>query len=158
MYNLILLLLSIVPLNNDITIDVDRIECNHMFDVRGRHVLDQLIFWKVHHKDDKIVFHVDGWLYMKNSRKVNEEQKRAHEAVESIKPEYLQIPYVPEFVGNTNMPQYKNDFYVSRVGNILIRSKSFINTITTYDPELYDREFLPKEKRNPLLNNFYNNP
>ena len=118
---------------------VDLIEINHFYDENGRLVFDQVIFldWKDN---------VDVWI------KVNEDdlestrftiskyQVRAWRLVKNPN----QIP-----TKNWELNVYET-FWQDGEQTRFVKSKSIRETWTQYDPELVEREFLPKEKRKEL--------
>lgn len=100
---------------------VDLVEVNHFFDDQGRHVFDQMIFY--------------DW-----SQDVGRYQVRAWRLVKSP----------------TQFPQrdWEQGNYLSiwQDGEVLrkIRAASARESWTQYDPELVEREYLPKELRRDL--------
>ena len=100
---------------------VDLIEVNHFYDDQGRHVFDQVIFYDW---DDNHSRHmVRAWRLVKNP---------------------------------SQLPQrnWKDDTYSALwFDNDVLRrvqAKSMRESWTQYDPELVEREYLPKEKRKDL--------
>ena len=100
---------------------VDLIEVNHFYDERGRLVFDQVIFYDWSSRESR--HQVRAWRLLK-------------------KP--AQIPY---------RDWLKRDFVsVWHDGEILreVHGDAFRESWTQYDPELLEREFLPKERRREL--------
>lgn len=100
---------------------VDLIEVNHFYDEHGKHVFDQIIFYDWCSKDCR--HHVRAWRLLK-------------------KP--AQLPF-----RNWSQGDY---VAVWHEGDVLrrVRAASIRESWTQYDPELVEREFLPKEKRRDL--------
>lgn len=118
---IILLLLSIVPHEDVIRDSVDLMELNHFYDEQGRLVFDQIIFYDWDKENER--FQVRAWRMVKSPN---------------------QIP----------QRDWQNDGYkalwLDNEGLRLVISKSIRETWTQYDPELVEREFLPKERRRDL--------
>lgn len=100
---------------------VDLIEVNHFYDDQGRHVFDQVIFYDW--SADHSRHMVRAWRLVKNP---------------------AQLP----------QRNWKDGSYVSlwHDGDVLrkVQAKSMRESWTQYDPELLEREYLPKEKRKEL--------
>ena len=106
----------------DVTSDqVDLIEVNHFYDEHGRLVFDQVIFYDWSTSDGR--YQVCAWRLLKTP---------------------AQIPY----------RNSTRDVFVAtwHDGDVLRRvtGRSFRETWTQFDPELVEREFLPKERRREL--------
>ena len=100
---------------------VDLIEINHFFDEQGRLVFDQIIFYDWVPIENR--YHVRAWRLLKSP---------------------AQIP---------RRDWASGDFLtIWHDGEVLrkVRSKGIHETWTQYDPELLEREYLPKEKRREL--------
>lgn len=122
------LLWASVALNpvDDTTVDeVDLIEVNHFHDEQGRLVFDQIIFYDW--CPDKSRYQVRAWRMLK---------------------EQTQIPRRDVRGGG-----FVAVWHDSQNGDLLrkVRSQSLRETWTQYDPELVEREFLPKERRKELI-------
>ena len=107
---------------DEVTIDrVDLVELNHFFDDHGKLVLDQLIFYDWSPAESR--YQVRAWRLLKNP---------------------AQVPKRDAADGG----------YVARWhdGSVLrkVYARQFRETWTQYDPELVEREFLPKDKRRDL--------
>jgi len=114
--------ISITP-RDDVAEDrVDLIEVNHFYDEHGKHVFDQLIYYDWSATDGR--YQVRAWRLLK---------KKA------------QVP----------SRSWTHGDYVAvwQDGDILrrVRAESMRESWTQYDPELAEREFLPKEKRRDLV-------
>lgn len=100
------------------TENVDLVEVNHFYDDQGRHVFDQMIFY--------------DWSSLRNRYQV-----RAWRLVKSP----TQLPH----------KQWQHDAYVAtwQDGDTFreVHAKSMRESWTQHDPELAEREFLPKELR-----------
>jgi hypothetical protein len=100
---------------------VDLVEVNHFYDDAGRHVFDQVIFYDWSPLDCRHV--VRAWRMVKNS---------------------AQLP----------KRSWADDTYTAtwNDGDTLreVRAESMRESWTQYDPELAERDYLPKEKRREL--------
>ncbi|MBP63638.1 MAG: hypothetical protein CMJ62_19110 [Planctomycetaceae bacterium] len=114
-------MISLHPAQDVAVDEVDLIELNHFYDDRGRLVLDQVIFY-----DWCVVearFQVRDWRLLKSPAQIPRKNWR------------------------------RGDFFtVWHDGDLLreVHAKGIHETWTQYDPELVEREFLPKEKRQKL--------
>ena len=112
---------GINPVANVMSDEVDLIEVNHFYDEHGRLVFDQVIFYDWSTADCR--YQVRAWRLLKSP---------------------AQIPY----------RHWDRDAFVTtwHDGEVLRRvcAKSFRETWTQFDPELVEREFLPKERRREL--------
>jgi hypothetical protein len=120
---LVLLLTSLCHNGTDLVVgdQVDLIEVNHFFDEQGRHIFDQTIFYDWCPVQCR--YNVRAWRLLKHPS---------------------QRPY----------RDWKGGGYIAvwHDGNLLrrVRSPSFRESWTQYDPELVERDFLPKEQRRDL--------
>jgi hypothetical protein len=156
------ILLFCLMLNNPVekVIDhVDYIEINSFYDDNTSWVFDQLIFRRYNtlEKRDDII----AWRLLKNSRKqYSEEEKAALQELyknEILKasnrkewPTDLKVPFVPEWIGIGNDFIVKDQYIEFEDVKDVSRRVYFnfmIHTHTQYDPELLERDILPKEKR-----------
>ena len=100
---------------------VDLIELNHFYDEQGRLVFDQVIFYDWSLEDARYM--VRAWRLVKNP---------------------AQLP----------VRDWKDGGYAAvwQDGELLrhVHSRAFRETWTQYDPELVEREYLPKERRKEL--------
>lgn len=129
MCGLVLLLLSIVPRDDVARESVDLIELNHFYDEHGRLVFDQVIFFDWASSESR--YNVRAWRLVRSPS---------------------QLPH-RDWAGGGYSATWQ-DGEQSRH----IRSKSIRETWTQYDPELVEREFLPKEKRKELRTVRVNRP
>lgn len=107
---------------DEVTVDrVDLVELNHFFDDHGRLVLDQLIYYDWSPAESR--FQVRAWRLLKNPA-----QLPKRDGADG------------EFVARWH------DGQVLRK----VHARQFRETWTQYDPELFEREFLPKDKRRDL--------
>lgn len=115
------ILLAFLPLQDVARETVDLIEVNHYFDEQGRLVFDQAIFWDWSAADARYV--VRAWRLIKNP---------------------AQIPARDWSTGGYSA--------IWQDGEVLrqVRSRSIRESWTQYDPELVEREYLPKERRKEL--------
>ena len=114
--------ISITP-REDVAEDrVDLIEVNHFYDEHGKHVFDQLIYYDWSETDSR--YQVRAWRLLKKK---------------------TQLP----------SRDWTHDDYVAvwQDGDVLrrVRAESVRESWTQYDPELAEREYLPKEKRRDLV-------
>jgi hypothetical protein len=113
--------LGIAPREDVARESVDLIELNHFYDEHGRLVFDQVIFYDWSAAEGR--YHVRAWRLVKNSS---------------------QLPQRDWATGGyTAMWQDGEQLRH-------IQSKSIRETWTQYDPELVEREYLPKERRKEL--------
>lgn len=100
---------------------VDLIEINHFYDEHGKHVFDQVIFYDWSSEESR--YHVRAWRLLKK----------------------------PDQIPSRN---WKHGYFVTvwHDGDLLrrVRAPSMRESWTQYDPELAEREHLPKEKRREL--------
>jgi len=120
----VLTIVAVIGLHSseDVASDqVDLIEVNHFFDEQGRLVFDQVIFYDWSSVDNR--YNVRAWRLLKST---------------------AQIPR-----RNWNQGVF---WAVWHDGEVLrkVRSKGIHETWTQYDPELLEREYLPKENRRDL--------
>lgn len=121
------LCLSVICLNpvEDLPTDrVDLVELNHYYNDKGRHVLDQLIFydWSSHAGR----FQIRDWRMVKRAS---------------------QIPHRDWRLGH-----FVAVWHDPLEGNVLrkMHAMSMRETWTQYDPEIVERSFLKKDKRRKL--------
>ena len=100
---------------------VDLIELNHFYDEHGRLVFDQVIFFDWSASESR--YNVRAWRLVKNP---------------------AQLPQRDWSAGGYSA-MWQDGEQIRH-----IRSKSIRETWTQYDPELVEREHLPKEKRKEL--------
>jgi len=100
---------------------VDLIELNHFYDEHGRLVFDQVIFYDWSLSESR--YNVRAWRLVKNPS---------------------QLPQ-RDWASGGYSAMWQDGEQIRH-----IRSKSIRETWTQYDPELVEREFLPKEKRKEL--------
>lgn len=100
---------------------VDLVEVNHFYDDQGRHVFDQVIFYDW--ADGHGRHMVRAWRLVKNPS---------------------QLPQRNWKDGTYAALWYDNDVLRK------VQAKSMRESWTQYDPELVEREYLPKEKRKDL--------
>ncbi|ADB17785.1 hypothetical protein Psta_3121 [Pirellula staleyi DSM 6068] len=120
-FGVLLLTCGISPQEDVAREVVDLMEVNHFYDEEGRLVFDQVIFYDWSADDSRYM--VRAWRLVKNP---------------------AQLPQKNWQVGG----------YVAvwQDGEILrkVHSQAMRESWTQYDPELVEREFLPKEKRREL--------
>lgn len=119
---LVLLLCSIIPQDFVVRESVDLVETNHFYDEHGRLVFDQVIFYDWSAGDSR--YNVRAWRLVKNP---------------------AQLPQ-RDWKDGGYSAMWQDGEQIRR-----IHSKSIRETWTQYDPELVEREYLPKERRRELL-------
>lgn len=125
---LALLLLAVIPLQEP-AVTVDLAELNHFYDDNGRLVFDQIIFY--------------SWSEVESRMQVREWS-------------LMSTPATATAPSRCSIPEFRHDLkvYVSYFNHpwfFKIYSRDYAETWTQYDPELAEREILPKEKRQPLF-------
>jgi hypothetical protein len=131
-YSFCFILLSIIPRDNVYRESTDLVEINHFYDDHGRLVFDQIIFY-----DWYYTLHVPAYQdRLPSSLSVNRFQVRAWRL---LKVEG-QLPR-EDAEGIYHSVWFDADQFRH------IYSKAFKETWTQYDPELSEREWLPKELR-----------
>lgn len=118
---LLLILAALLPTEDVVRERVDLIETNHFYDDQGRLVFDQLLFYEWSNEDAR--HQLLAWRMVKNSNQI---------------PEYSHGRKVWSAT-------FKDGDVLRRIDAGYTRE-----TITQYDPELSEREHLPKEKRREL--------
>ena len=112
---------AISPREDVATERVDLIEVNHFYDDQGRLVFDQLLFYDWSHDDGR--YQLRAWRMVKNT---------------------AQLP----------QRNWQSGGYAAtwQDGDVLrkISAPTIRESWTQYDPELTEREFLPKERRREL--------
>jgi hypothetical protein len=110
-----------VPQQDTARETVDLIELNHFYDEHGRLVFDQVIFYDWSAGEGR--YNVRAWRLVKNP---------------------AQLPQ-RDWKDGGYSAMWQDGEQIRH-----IRSKSISETWTQYDPELVEREYLPKEKRKEL--------
>lgn len=140
---LLLSLLTILPIDKDHTEYASMAEINSFYDDKGKLVFDQIIFRDQH-------YHVRDWFLLPN-RPVDKtpEQIKEWEGKEGL-------PYIPPYVGWTTLTFRKVDnktliWFTEKGGDTYrVIVETVVRTHSQHDPELLDREFVPKENRSKL--------
>lgn len=138
----------------DLDDHVDSIEYNHFYDQHGRFIFDQLLY-RSKYSGKKELF-IREWRLAKLTT-VNQESREFWEAQTQV-PHHLRKPDL-EFQHKSSLPLKINGIYYSSFpendahGAIYrrITADVYVETHTLYDPELMERDILPKEKRMPLM-------
>jgi hypothetical protein len=115
------LALGIAPKDDVVRESVDLIELNHFYDEHGRLVFDQVIFYDWSAGEAR--YNVRAWRLVKNPAQLPQRDWRLG-GYSAMWQDGEQIRY--------------------------IHSASIRETWTQYDPELVEREYLPKERRKEL--------
>ena len=115
------MILGVSPDAPTVQDQVDLIEVNHYYDSQGRLIFDQVIFYQWSQVDAR--FHVTAWRLLKSS---------------------WQVPRKRWSDGNYTTTWRDGDVVRSVVG------RNMRETWTQYDPELIERDFLPREYRRGL--------
>jgi hypothetical protein len=124
-FYLLILLLGFAPGDPPpiaMTSHVDLIEVNHYFDNDGKPVFNQLIFYNWDESAGR--FNVNAWRLLKNTN---------------------QIP-----IRNAVSGKFSSTWYDGKVLRT-INADDRIETWTQYDPETFERAFLPKSERPDLV-------
>jgi hypothetical protein len=100
---------------------VDVIEINHFYDEHGKLVFDQVLYFDWSPSQSR--YNVRAWRLLKSSAQVPQK-------------DWQRGDYVARFYDGDALRE--------------IRATSVRETWTQYDPELIEREFLPKERRREL--------
>lgn len=116
------LLFAIVPICEPVAERVDLIEVNHFYDENGKANFSQVIFYDWRPSESH--YHVRAWRLVKN---------------DSQRPRM-------DWGGREWVSRWHDGERFREV-----RSSAFRETWTQYDPELFERDILPKEKRIGLL-------
>jgi hypothetical protein len=117
----LLLLFSIVPVELTAREHFDLVELNHFYDENGKLVFDQAIWYRW--CCDMERYQVVAWRLVKND----------------------QPAYARDWEGGGYIATWNDGEVMRRV-----RADSFRESWTQFDPELAEREYLPKEKRPEL--------
>lgn len=115
------MLMGAAPATPVVQDQVDLIEINHFYDSQGRLIFDQVIFYEWSRADAR--FHVTAWRRLKNAWQVP--RKRWSDGV------------------------YTTTWCDGDVVRSVV-SGNMRETWTQYDPELVEREYLPREYRRGL--------
>jgi hypothetical protein len=105
-----------------LTTHVDLVEVNHYFDAEGKPVFNQLIFYDWDEQAGR--FNVVAWRLLKNPR---------------------QVPVSDSVTG-----KYSATWHDGRVLRT-VRAERRVETWTQFDPETFERAFLPKNERPDLV-------
>lgn len=133
---LLLLLLGIVPHEAVISERCDVIELNHFYDDCGKHVLDQVIFWDWYPGDCR--FHVRDWRMVK---------QLVSRPEPGVMPHYTGMNWrFRKDLDRDCWVAYGRDGKETRE----VRSGVMRESWEQYDPELAEREIIPKERRRGL--------
>ena len=120
-FGVLVALCGLSPQEDVASEQVDLIEVNHFYDDQGRHVFDQVIFYDWADGHNRHM--VRAWRLVKNP---------------------AQLPQRNWTDGTYVALWYDNDVLRK------VQAKAMRESWTQYDPELVEREFLPKEKRKEL--------
>lgn len=127
---LLLLLIAILPAPEPLRERCDRIELNHFYDDDRRLVFDQLLFWDWSHDAGR--YQLRAW------RMVKWQHGKQHAPIASMIPQY-----------SHSRRCWQSNWHDGDLWRC-VEAECVIETWTQYDPELTDREFLPKEHRREL--------
>lgn len=134
-------------------------EVNHYYDTNGRIIFDQIIYWDWSIADNR--YNIVDWRILKNSRKklTEKEYRELSEKqpiLKMIGGSAVRAPVVPDFLWDSPIipSLHTNGMYQATWfdGDVIrtVKSFQFRETWTQYDPELENRNFLPKEYRRLL--------
>ena len=144
-----LLIAASMPITEQLSESVDRIEVNHVFDGDGRLVIDQVIFWRWNWLAGD--FEVIDWRLLRCCRcPVTDEQHLRWRKTPGSTP-----PPIGKFVPVHAYPQYdyRTRMHVSHWRDErtdswrMISAPIFIETWTNHDREIQQRSILPQAKR-----------
>lgn len=140
---LLLSLLSIIPQDTIIRESVDLVELNHFYDEHGRLVFDQVIFydWKEHTPKFNVNF-----LATNNVANYEDRGPRFYPRAWRLVKNQTQIP-MKDWKTNTY-----NSMWMDGELTRCIYASDIMETWSQDDPELYEREIMPKEARKELIN------
>ena len=113
---------SIVPAVETVTDNVDLVEVNHFYDDQAQPVFDQVIFYEWSQEQNR--FQIRAWRLVKNP---------------------AQLPTRNWSTGGYQMIWHDGPF-IRQVNAAAMRE-----TWTQYDPEMRERDHLPKDQRRELL-------
>lgn len=139
MYNLILILLSVIPANDiagNKQLDVDRLELNHMHDSDWNYQTDQLIFWKIYEDEFIPIMYIT----LTDARE-NDWNVRAAMNAQGL-------AYIPKFNWPYEINKRPNSSIVVAVEHIgfkipvKINYKVFTETFSNFDTEVYGKNYL----------------
>ena len=134
--------LTIVPRDDTVRESCDLIELNHFYDENGRLVFDQVIFYDWSQSDAR--YNVRAWRLVKSPHQLPE---RRHDGWH-VAAWHDGFDYSGADIWN-----HKDGWFVHWQDGDAMRqvcSPSFRETWLQYDPELVERELLPKEQRREL--------
>jgi hypothetical protein len=114
-------LLAITPIDDTVRESVDLVELNHFYDEHGRLVFDQLIFYDWSAAEER--YHVRTWRLVKHPGQIPERDWRCG--------------------------CWRCCWQDGEQRRLVIAAAQR-ETWTQYDPELVEREYLPKERRREL--------
>lgn len=134
------LILSVIPQDDGVLRDaVDLVELNHFFNENAELVFDQLIWYDWSEEEGR--FQVRAWRLVKD-----------HAAM-PIRQWFDKFDSQPANL-LSGLPSRSSGFWVClwSDGEVFreVTARSFKESFTQHDPELAEREFLPKEKRKEL--------
>ena len=121
MLTLVILVLAVAPRDDVARESVDLVELNHFYDEHGRLVFDQVVFYDWSDADAR--YNVRAWRLVKNP---------------------AQLPQRDWSTGQFSAMWQDGEQLR------LVLSPSYRETWTQHDPELVEREYLPKERRKEL--------
>ena len=118
----VLVAIAVVPPRDHVLHDTcDLVELNHFYDENGSLVFDQILFYDWDERAAR--YHVRAWRLVKHDNQIPQR-------------DHARCDYVASWQDGERLRQ--------------VRAKSFRETWLQYDPELVEREFLPKEQRREL--------
>lgn len=127
----LVIIAAILPTTEPLRERCDRIELNHFYDSNARLVFDQLLFYEWSHDAGR--HQLRAWRMVKGG--------------EASKKRVSQSPMIPRYDHARRC--WACEWHDSDIHR-RVEAQAFIETWTQYDPELADREFLPKEHRREL--------
>jgi hypothetical protein len=154
---LFLICIGIIPQETTLKDHVDMVEINHFYNEQGALVFDQVIYWDWNGAEGR--FEVVDWRLIKNARAELTEAERFK--LQQIQPvmmikdgSQVRMPVVPEWIGSPKVPIKRAGICKSIFwdGDQLREvTCGFVReTWTQHDPELQDRNKLPRQHRRLL--------
>ena len=149
MTEICLLLITLLPIDQEIEEHVDRIELNHFYSGDGKLVFDQVIFWDWNQSLAR--YEIRDWRLIKDCRYVDDTRKQQWDTEHPDGP-----PYVPESRPVHAWPRSRSgrplcDWFDEKSHKPRrVTADVLIESWTDFDPELIDREKLPQENRRGL--------
>lgn len=144
------LIIAVLPPLGPITDRVTRIELNHVYNGDGDIVIDQIILWDWNKERER--FDVVHWLRLSGVRLVGNDG----ELLDWNRSHPRGPPFIGKFRRNYMVPRreggiYAAEYWDREAGSMRrIEADIFLETWTSYDREVVEREILPQSQRRGL--------